>query len=132
VSFEALLKFLKVHTSSSSLLHSHLDSSLFSHSFHHAFSFGRELFTDTGQYVLRFRDLEPQELHTPSRVIETSSGNVIAANPQSSGSRGEVILKQDSRPMTLDERAISLAAAVSIDCEEEIKYDFSEIHEMQC
>lgn len=66
---------------------------------------------------MRFRDVEPQELHTPARLIDTPSGQAVSVNPQSSSNSGggELILKQDSRPMTLDERAISLAAAISID-----------------
>ncbi|KAJ9114393.1 hypothetical protein QFC20_001536 [Naganishia adeliensis] len=66
--------------------------------------FGRELFTDTGQYVIRFDAVE-QELAL-NQVNNSQSPN----QPPSS-----LVIPPSATDLTLDERAMALATAVTID-----------------
>ncbi|KDN46462.1 Scramblase-domain-containing protein [Tilletiaria anomala UBC 951] len=74
--------------------------------------FGRELFTDTGQYVLRFDSVAQDEL-----PIARISQAVDSGHPRSDDGIGQEIVpsNESTRVLTLDERAVSLATAVSID-----------------
>ncbi|BEJ16516.1 hypothetical protein CspHIS471_0511210 [Cutaneotrichosporon sp. HIS471] len=63
--------------------------------------FGREIFTDTGQYVIRF-DAAGSEINMPPGSQVTVQGQTL-------------LLPEESRGLTLDERAMTLATAVSID-----------------
>ena len=63
--------------------------------------FGRELFTDTGQYIIRF-DSAGQELALPPRSTEATV-------------QGQTLVLPDSPGLTLDQRAMTLATAVSVD-----------------
>ncbi|CCF49146.1 hypothetical protein NDA11_005380 [Ustilago hordei] len=75
--------------------------------------FGREIFTDTGQYILRF-----------DSVGETAMTDARLSAPESSTGQDkktgiaeamELVQSHGTRPLTLDERAVALATAVSID-----------------
>ncbi|KAJ1020320.1 hypothetical protein NDA18_005916 [Ustilago nuda] len=75
--------------------------------------FGREIFTDTGQYILRF-----------DSVAETAMTDARLSAPDSSTGQDkktgiaeamELVQSHGTRPLTLDERAVALATAVSID-----------------
>ncbi|KAJ9125837.1 hypothetical protein QFC24_002621 [Naganishia onofrii] len=66
--------------------------------------FGRELFTDTGQYVIRFDAVE-QELALKQ------AGN--SANPNQAAP--SLVIPPSASDLTLDERAMALATAVTID-----------------
>jgi len=57
--------------------------------------FGREIFTDTGVYALRM--------------------DAAAMTQESAGQENQSQLTDESRGMTLDERAVMLATAVSVD-----------------
>lgn len=74
--------------------------------------FGREIFTDTGQYVLRF-DSVGETAMTDARLSEPTSE---AGGKQRGIAEGlELVESHGTRPLTLDERAVALATAVSID-----------------
>lgn len=79
--------------------------------------FGRELFTDTGQYVLRF-DSVGQQAMTDARLDDPR-------NPQSGT---QLVASHGTRPLTLDERAVALATAVSIDCKFWLRHGVAWIH----
>ena len=70
--------------------------------------FGREILTDTGVYALRMDSasaaVEPKHL-----ISNTHQGRRLR------DSQGAVIQSGEARGMTLDERAVMLAAAVTID-----------------
>ena len=72
---------------------------------------GRELFTDTGQYVLRFDSVGQDELLAPRIQQAVEPGQAIDPNQ----GREIVPSEQSVRAMTLDERAVALATAVSVD-----------------
>lgn len=89
--------------------------------------FGRELFTDTGQYVLRF-DKQVADAEVTARVEKGVGINEelqkVAAETQRAKEVAEAqptstalvtTPPEDERGLTLDQRAILLAAAVSID-----------------
>lgn len=78
--------------------------------------FGRELFTDTGQYVLRF-DSVGETATTEARLTDASQTQAQKQDAaQSSIAQGmELVQSHGTRPLTLDERAVALATAVSID-----------------
>ncbi|KLT46306.1 Scramblase-domain-containing protein, partial [Cutaneotrichosporon oleaginosum] len=63
--------------------------------------FGREIFTDTGQYVIRF-DAAGSEINMPP-------GSQVSVQGQT------LVLPEESTGLTLDQRAMTLATAVSID-----------------
>lgn len=65
--------------------------------------FGREIFTDTGQYVIRF-DAAGTELDLPPGTHAQAQGQ-------------SVILPEGDIGLTLDERAMTLATAVSSEYE---------------
>ncbi|KAI9137102.1 Scramblase-domain-containing protein [Paraphysoderma sedebokerense] len=71
--------------------------------------FMREIFTDTGQYVVRMdaasAQIQPQLPSGQTAMSSTSSVPVAQT----------IVQSEPSRPMTLDERAVALACAVSID-----------------
>jgi Scramblase len=73
------------------------------------FSFGRELFTDTGQYVLRFDSVAQDELLAPRIASAVEPGQPLETG------RDLVESEQSTRALTLDERAVALATAVSVD-----------------
>jgi hypothetical protein len=81
--------------------------------------FGREIFTDTGQYVLRFdRQVADQEIATrldKGVGINEELQKVAAENKEAK----ELVVADNAgeseRSLTLDQRAILLAAAVTID-----------------
>ncbi|GAA98516.1 uncharacterized protein L969DRAFT_95247 [Mixia osmundae IAM 14324] len=74
--------------------------------------FARELFTDTGQYALKFEALAAESAPQPepsstgtnsdSKALTETPGNALVPSPESAA-------------LTLDQRAVLLAAAVSID-----------------
>ncbi|KAJ9107953.1 hypothetical protein QFC19_002696 [Naganishia cerealis] len=66
--------------------------------------FGRELFTDTGQYVIRFDAVE-QEL-----ALNQASNPKNPNQPPAS-----LVIPPSATDLTLDERAMALATAVTID-----------------
>lgn len=72
--------------------------------------FGREIFTDTGQYVLRF-DSVGQTAMTDARLSAPGSQE----KPTGMAEGLELVESHGTRPLTLDERAVALATAVSID-----------------
>lgn len=63
--------------------------------------FGREIFTDTGQYVIRF-DAAGQEVNMPAGSEINVQGQTIILPEH-----------QHSEGLTLDQRAMALATAVS-------------------
>lgn len=73
------------------------------------YSFGRELFTDTGQYVLRFDSVAQDELLAPRIAPAVEPGQPLQTG------RDLVESEQSTRALTLDERAVALATAVSVD-----------------
>lgn len=73
--------------------------------------FGREIFTDTGQYVLRF-DSVGETAMTEARLTPPSSGS---QRDQDLAKGMELVESHGTRALTLDERAVALATAVSID-----------------
>ncbi|GAC94227.1 scramblase [Pseudozyma hubeiensis SY62] len=75
--------------------------------------FGREIFTDTGQYVLRF-DSVGQTAMADARLVDFSS-SASQAKPQGIAEGLEMVESHGTRALTLDERAVALATAVSID-----------------
>ncbi|KAH0444469.1 hypothetical protein IEQ34_025539 [Dendrobium chrysotoxum] len=89
--------------------------------------FGRELFTDTGQYVLTFDPTQNRELddkialESPkmSKSAQSSLPSPSSEKEQSSLTRSatgkELILSGPSRALTMDERAVALATAISAD-----------------
>ncbi|KAL7410656.1 Scramblase-domain-containing protein [Mrakia frigida] len=68
--------------------------------------FGREIFTDTGTYILRFdavnAEISDAQAHGP--VVDPKTGVEVIVPPPSQG-----------EGLTLDERAVALATAISID-----------------
>ncbi|KAN0064916.1 hypothetical protein ACQY0O_001973 [Thecaphora frezii] len=76
--------------------------------------FSRELFTDTGQYVLRFDSVGQTDM-TDARIDAPSSAGASLASSASASSGTALVESHGSRPLTLDERAVALATAVSID-----------------
>jgi hypothetical protein len=97
--------------------------------------FGREIFTDTGQYVLRMDAASPETTNIsnsgavrrfPERIIDllpvpeeksTSSSfrrhknmELVKEKPKM-----ELVERTSAKGLTLDERAVMLATAVSID-----------------
>ncbi|GAA5975889.1 hypothetical protein JCM10908_005317 [Rhodotorula pacifica] len=93
--------------------------------------FGRELFTDTGQYVLRFEgvidELNPQ-LEAPKTAGSLPEPGAAAGSPLARGllreaepsSRTAVATREDAPPATppslpLDHRAVLLATAITTD-----------------
>ncbi|KAJ0079745.1 hypothetical protein Patl1_24195 [Pistacia atlantica] len=56
--------------------------------------FGFEIFTDAGQYVIRFGNADPGSKTGPARVIQEL---------------------EVARPLTLSERAVTVALAISLD-----------------
>lgn len=80
--------------------------------------FGRELFTDTGQYVLRFdKDVADQEIQAR---LEKGVGindelKKVAEESSESQTRAMVKVESSGRGLTLDQRAILLATAMTID-----------------
>ncbi|CBQ71308.1 conserved hypothetical protein [Sporisorium reilianum SRZ2] len=75
--------------------------------------FGREIFTDTGQYVLRF-DSVGETAMTDARLSAPSTSGA-QAKPVGIAEGLELVESHGTRPLTLDERAVALATAVSID-----------------
>ena len=79
--------------------------------------FGREIFTDTGQYVLRF-DSVGETAMTDARLTapsSSSSGDGSKNQPNGIAEGMELVESHGTRTLTLDERAVALATAVSID-----------------
>ncbi|KIX09322.1 uncharacterized protein Z518_00401 [Rhinocladiella mackenziei CBS 650.93] len=77
--------------------------------------FAREVFTDTGSYVLRMDSAGLQE--------EATHRHVVSQTHQSNTAYAEVFGRRDSKyGMTLDQRAVMLATAVTID------YDYFSRH----
>ncbi|PWN54439.1 Scramblase-domain-containing protein [Violaceomyces palustris] len=80
--------------------------------------FGREIFTDTGQYVLRFDSVGQSELTEPRLHSPQEPGQPLrplGAPPAPEGDGMSLVESQGSRALTLDERAVALATAISID-----------------
>jgi hypothetical protein len=87
--------------------------------------FGREIFTDTGQYVLRFdrkmADMEVQERMNKRVGINEELNKVAAENKEAKEHQQEdsestaLVLVDEHKGLTLDQRAVLLAAAVTID-----------------
>ncbi|OAE32202.1 hypothetical protein AXG93_1793s1360 [Marchantia polymorpha subsp. ruderalis] len=90
--------------------------------------FGYEFLTDAGQYVVRFGDTIPDYIpaaYRPATVMETVRANdkpVLAGSPsaiseiqnlQTAAQEAEPLVVD--RPLTLTERAVTLALAVSLD-----------------
>lgn len=80
--------------------------------------FGRELFTDTGQYVLRFdKGVAEQEIQTR---LEKGMGlneevKKVAEESGNANAKQLVHINDDGKGLTLDQRAVLLSAAVSVD-----------------
>lgn len=85
--------------------------------------FGREIFTDTGQYVLRFdrkmADMEVQQRITQGVGINDELKKVANENEEAKEHAGEqskaLVQVDEDRGLTLDQRAVLLATAVTID-----------------
>ncbi|KAI5799206.1 scramblase [Peziza echinospora] len=85
--------------------------------------FGREIFTDTGVYALRMDSAsaaaEPRHLisNTHRDLPTSSSSNSTHGSEKDMGKEGDgtQIVPAATRGMTLDERAVMLATAVTID-----------------
>ncbi|KAF9581171.1 hypothetical protein BGW38_001916 [Lunasporangiospora selenospora] len=87
--------------------------------------FARELFTDSGQYVLRFdaavvQDLQLQQglgfTTAPAPTAESSSAEMEKAKEIQANKDEQALAQLEDRGgLTLDQRAIMLACAVSID-----------------
>jgi Scramblase len=88
--------------------------------------FGRELFTDTGMYILRMDAASAETTNIansgviksfPTRqAVETSSRtNTRGIEPVEQVEERKIVEVPSVRPLTLDERAVMLATAVSID-----------------
>ncbi|TKY87500.1 hypothetical protein EX895_003514 [Sporisorium graminicola] len=75
--------------------------------------FGREIFTDTGQYVLRF-DSVGETAMTDAR-LSAPAATESQSKPTGIAEGMELVQSHGTRPLTLDERAVALATAVSID-----------------
>lgn len=92
--------------------------------------FGREIFTDTGQYILTFDPTQNQELSKDDplespRLPQSSQSSL--PSPSSSSKKEEqssltetatgreLITSGPSRALTMDERAVALATAISAD-----------------
>lgn len=76
--------------------------------------FGREIFTDTGQYVLRF-DSVGETAMADARLSAPSSGEASQSKRTGIAEGLELVESHGTRVLTLDERAVALATAVSID-----------------
>ncbi|KAF6767194.1 Scramblase [Kalmanozyma brasiliensis GHG001] len=75
---------------------------------------GREIFTDTGQYVLRF-DSVGETAMTDARLAASAASDG-PQNKQTGIAEGmELVESHGTRALTLDERTVALATAVSID-----------------
>lgn len=82
--------------------------------------FGREIFTDTGQYALRFdRSIADQEIQLRvekgvgiNEELKKAAEESAEANQQAEKA---LVPVEDGQCLTLDQRAILLAAAVTID-----------------
>ena len=99
--------------------------------------FGREIFTDTGQYVLRMDASSPETTNItnsaaiqrfPERQVEavkiakkdlplygSSLSEKALRRVESGGSAKALVERTAAKGLTLDERAVMLATAVSID-----------------
>jgi hypothetical protein len=85
--------------------------------------FGRELFTDTGQYVLRFdrkmADMEVQQRIEKGVGINEELKKVANENEEAKEHMGQqstaLVQVDEDRGLTLDQRAVLLATAVTID-----------------
>ncbi|EPQ30584.1 uncharacterized protein PFL1_02108 [Pseudozyma flocculosa PF-1] len=75
--------------------------------------FAREIFTDTGAYVVRFDSVGQTDMTDP-RIAASQPGQPGPAS-ESESSGTALVESQGTRPLTLDERAVALATAVSID-----------------
>ncbi|KAH9814330.1 Scramblase-domain-containing protein [Melampsora americana] len=79
--------------------------------------FGREIFTDTGQYVIRFEAVE-EELKQLDQIAKTpfKDSTTAEAAPVAESHLAQVPSREiRSTGLTLDQRAVMLATAVSID-----------------
>ncbi|ORY79043.1 Scramblase-domain-containing protein [Protomyces lactucae-debilis] len=79
----------------------------------------RELFTDTGHYVLRYDAASPETTNLSTSAValpgvDTETADARQAMAQTH-SRAIALSHTSTRPMTLDERAVLLATAVSVD-----------------
>ncbi|MCO5583305.1 hypothetical protein L7F22_037215 [Adiantum nelumboides] len=92
--------------------------------------FGRELFTDTGQYILTFDPTQNQDLNNDGplespRLPQSSQSYLPSPSSPSpekeqsslteTASGRELITSGPSRALTMDERAVALATAISAD-----------------
>ncbi|PWN35878.1 Scramblase-domain-containing protein [Meira miltonrushii] len=90
--------------------------------------FGRELFTDTGQYILTFDPTQNQDMNNdgPLDSPRLSQSPQSSLPPPSSSEKEqssltetatgkELITSGPSRALTMDERAVALATAISAD-----------------
>ena len=80
--------------------------------------FGREIFTDTGVYALRMDAASYGEQQQQSDLISGSSSNSndAAQSPMHDhGKQVEMVPEENQPGMTLDQRAVMLATAVSVD-----------------
>jgi hypothetical protein len=76
--------------------------------------FGREIFTDTGQYVLTFDPTTTPDLQLePPANTSQQQGNSSTISSSSSGR--ELVTSGPVRQLTMDERAVALATAISVD-----------------
>lgn len=90
--------------------------------------FGRELFTDTGQYILTFDPTQNQDLDNDgsldspklpqshqSSLPSPSSSDKEQSSLAETATGKELITSGPSRALTMDERAVALATAISAD-----------------
>ncbi|SNX87842.1 uncharacterized protein MEPE_06553 [Melanopsichium pennsylvanicum] len=77
--------------------------------------FGREIFTDTGQYVLRFDSVGETAMTNARLSSSLNDGLDKEEKPKDLAEGMEMVKSHGTRPLTLDERAVALATAVSID-----------------
>lgn len=82
--------------------------------------FGRELFSDTGQYVLRFdRSVADQEVQTRVEKGVGINDELKKVADESAEAKAQaekaLVPVEDGQSLTLDQRAVLLAAAVTID-----------------
>jgi len=81
--------------------------------------FGREIFTDTGQYVLRFdKGVAEQEVQTrleKGMGLNEEIKKVAEESSAAQTTKDLVPVQDDGKGLTLDQRAVLLAAAVTID-----------------
>lgn len=74
----------------------------------------KELFTDTGHYVLRMDAVDPATANLSTSALVTQGENAEARTAMAN-TAARALVNIEKRPMKLDERAVLMATAVSID-----------------